>query len=387
LHSKERALVGDGVRAILQFERVLDITLGETDDLVRWLGWLVSRGLPLDVAARERPGLPFAQLVDLDAAVARAVAGLAPVQAVAVGGSFREEIADEIYRSLGVAAMTFVASCRDRAPVGLRASRTRGGRGAAVTALRAEGIETRPMRYAADGVEVVGKANVVGSVAYAKGLVEVQDEGSQILAETVAPDGGPMVDWCAGAGGKTLALADMAPNAPILAADVRGRALDELRRRAARSGARVEVARLDEEGRLDEAVARPWRGTASRVLVDAPCSGTGTLRRHPELRLGLTAGRVSELAALQLRILREAAPMVRPGGRLVYATCSVLAAENEDIVGRFLAERPEFSALSMERVLGAGRAKALGQGRDLRLAPHTTGTDGFYAAVLLRGSP
>ncbi len=385
LHSNERRLVGDGIREVLRHQAVLDRVLGVNDDEARWLGWLVARGLAPESARAERPDLPFDAVVDLDAAAEAATADLDPVEAVAVAGNLHKALARELVDSLGPdGAHAFLKASNDRAPVGLRVNVAVAGMDEARRALTEAGIATTPMSLAPHGLEVVGRANVVGSRPYRDGVVEIQDEGSQVLAAVVDPDGGPMVDFCAGAGGKTLALAAAAPQAPILATDVRKGALDELYRRARRADVhRLEVQALDPDGQVPFEVLT-WTGRASRVLVDAPCSGTGTLRRRPETRLRLDGSVLAELPPLQAEILDRAAELVRPGGRLVYATCSVLEAENDGVVQAFLEERDDYRALPLSEVVGPERARRVGDGQVLRLAPHTHGTDGFFGAVLER---
>lgn len=376
LHSGERRLVGDGVRAVLRHAAVLDACTGSPTDAARWLGWLVSEGLEPHEATTayaelvtEGPPARFVDVTDLDAASRRAVEGLEPRAAAAILGSCSTALADAMVESLGDEVPAFLAASNVQGPVGLRVNLARIEREEAARALARAGIETRPMARSPAGLEVVGRANVVGSAPYRDGLVEIQDEGSQLLAALVAPDEGPIVDLCAGAGGKTLAIAAAAPHARILATDVRGRALDELHKRARRAGVRhLQTARLDPDGGLPDALRGEWSGRASRVLVDAPCSGTGTLRRHPEHRLRLDADTLTALPALQASILDRAADLVAPGGRLVYGTCSVLRMENDDIVSEFVARHARFVA----------------RPAPLRLAPHTHGTDGFFGVVLER---
>ena len=163
--------------------------------------------------------------------------------------------------------------------------------------------------------------------------------------------------------------------------DVAGKKLEELRRRARRAGLSNVAARELKDMQLpDEARLESW----DRVLVDAPCSGLGTLRRNPEARWRLTPTDVARFPSLQLSLLVAYAPLVAVGGRLVYATCTVLRDENELVIENFLKERPEFSPVPLKEVLGKSRAETLGDGDTLRLYPHRQGTDGFFAAILRR---
>jgi 16S rRNA (cytosine967-C5)-methyltransferase len=389
LHSAERRLVGDGVRALIRRRSVLAATLGRSDHAALWVGWLVSEGLPVDdaVEAMRADGLEpeparLAALVDVEAATRAAVVGLDPAAALALAHGLSPALARALVASLGDGAEAFLRASAERAPLDLRVNVRRATLDQVRAALDREGVATEPLPFARTGLRVVGRANVVASAAHRAGLVEIQDEGSQILAELVASDGGLVIDQCAGAGGKSLALAAADARATIVAADVRDRALRELRERAARSGARVDTVLLRADGAWPDPARRPI-GRADRVLVDAPCSGTGTLRRHPEHLLRLDGPTLAALPGLQSAILDRAAELVRPGGRLIYGTCSVLSAENDEIVDSFLACRPDFVELPVAQVLGEQRAAALGGSR-LRVGPPDHATDGFFGAILLR---
>ncbi len=209
------------------------------------------------------------------------------------------------------------------------------------------------------------------------GLIEVQDAGSQLACQTVgAAPGETVIDLCAGAGGKTLALAAAMRNAgTLVAADSDRRRLGLLAPRAERAGAAIAHTVLLDPGReLD--TLQPWLAGADAVLVDAPCSGTGTWRRNPEARWRLTARELERLVALQARLLDVAAQLVRPGGRLVFVTCSLLDEEGAGQVARFLAANPRFSADPLDLPLGSPR------GPGWRLQPASDGTDGFFIARL-----
>ncbi|MBW8783638.1 MAG: RsmB/NOP family class I SAM-dependent RNA methyltransferase [Novosphingobium sp.] len=211
------------------------------------------------------------------------------------------------------------------------------------------------------------------------GVIEVQDTGSQLacLAVGAAP-GEAVIDLCAGAGGKTMALAAaMANRGRLLACDTdRGR-LSRLPPRAARAGATIIETRLLDPGREAGALS-DWRERADAVLVDAPCSGTGTWRRNPEVRWRLTRDSLARLTALQARLLDLAATLVRPGGRLLYVVCSLLDGEGADQVARFLARHPGWAAERPPLTAGVER------GPGLRLTPAHDGTDGFFIARLVR---
>ncbi|MDP2811935.1 MAG: RsmB/NOP family class I SAM-dependent RNA methyltransferase [Rhodocyclaceae bacterium] len=271
------------------------------------------------------------------------------------------------------------------APLDLRVNALKATREEILAQFSREGIGAEPCRFAPSGIRLKGKPPLARHHLFLEGRIEVQDEGSQLLGVLLAPKRGEMVaDFCAGAGGKTLLLgALMRSTGRLYAFDVSDKRLAKLRPRVARSGlSNVHPACIASEN--DSRVKR-LAGKIDRVLVDAPCSGLGTLRRNPDLKWRQTPESVVELTAKQADILAGAARLVKAGGRLVYATCSLLPEENEAIVDAFLAGHEDFARISASEVLLAqGIACGAQSGDDLRLLPHVHGTDGFYAAVLER---
>jgi 16S rRNA (cytosine967-C5)-methyltransferase len=229
--------------------------------------------------------------------------------------------------------------------------------------------------------------NLGAFLASRKGWLEVQDEGSQLaVLAAEPPPAGTVIDGCAGAGGKTLAILDLREAAggagEIHACDILGDKLDELCRRAALREARnLHIHRIAPEGPLPPGL--PVQ--ADLVFLDAPCSGTGTLRRSPDLKRRHGPADVTRFAALQASILRRFAPLVRPGGRLVYTTCSLLREENDAVVDLFLKEQPGFTGIGSPWARSHLSAQVQEGGR-LRLDPLATGTDGFFVAILERTS-
>lgn len=269
------------------------------------------------------------------------------------------------------------------APLDLRANAQKASRDQVIEALRVSGIDAGATPFAPFGVRVVGKPALTRLKLFEEGAIEVQDEGSQLLCSLVAPRRGEMVvDFCAGAGGKTLALgAMMRSTGRLYAFDVSEKRLAKLKPRLARSGlSNVNPVLIDSE---HDAKIKRLAGKIDRVLVDAPCSGLGTLRRNPDLKWRQTRTAIDELTLKQASILASAARLVKKGGRLVYATCSVLDAENERIVEQFLADHPDFVLVPAQKVLADQRIE-LETGDYLSLWPHRHATDGFFAAVLER---
>lgn len=285
-----------------------------------------------------------------------------------------------------------VTALSQSAPLDLRVNIFKEKRQLAQEELAKAAIKTEVTPYSPWGLRAVGKPQLAKLPAFVRGAIEVQDEGSQLLALLVDAKRGEMVvDFCAGAGGKTLALgASMRSTGRLYAFDVSAHRLDALKPRLARSGlSNMHPAAIAHE--RDDRIKR-LAGKIDRVLVDAPCSGLGTLRRNPDLKWRQSPKTIEELVVKQAAILDSAARLLKPGGRLVYATCSVLPQENEEIAEAFSAAHPEFVPLEVGEVLAQLKvpdAASLCSGgeagtRYLRLWPHRHKTDGFFAAVWQR---
>lgn len=281
---------------------------------------------------------------------------------------------------------SYAAALLKGAPLDLRVNLLKGDRDAVLeqiqNQMQASGFTAQATPYSPDGIRLTGHPPINRWELFEKGVVEVQDEGSQLLAYLVAPKRGEMViDFCAGAGGKTLALgALMRSSGRLYAFDVSAARLARAKPRLARSGlSNVHPVVIRHE--RDDRVSR-LAGKAHRVLVDAPCTGLGTLRRNPDLKWRQDPAQLARLCEQQASILYQAAQCVRPGGRLVYATCSFLRQENEDQVDAFLAKQPDFSLVNATDLLPAHLGNAVGEAGMVRLRPDWHATDGFFAAVL-----
>lgn len=285
--------------------------------------------------------------------------------------------------------MALADALQQSAPLDLRVNTLSAKRDEVQRELKAAGIAAKMTPFSPWGLRIDGKPAVNRLPAFERGAIEVQDEGSQLLTLLVEARRGEMVvDFCAGAGGKTLALgAAMRSTGRLYAFDTSAHRLDALKPRLARSGlSNVHPAAIAHE--RDDRIKR-LAGKIDRVLVDAPCSGLGTLRRNSDLKWRQSPEAVQELVAKQTAILASAARLVKPGGRLVYATCSVLPEENEAIAEAFGAAHPDFlpleaaELLAAQKVADAASLCAGGEGgtRYLRLWPHRHATDGFFAAA------
>jgi 16S rRNA (cytosine967-C5)-methyltransferase len=282
-------------------------------------------------------------------------------------------------------AMRLAQGLLNPAPLDLRVNLARVSRDEVLARLSADGIAASATPYSPAGVRLGEKPAINHHALFRDGLIEVQDEGSQLLAFILAPRRGEMIaDYCAGAGGKTLALAMlMRGSGRVYAMDVSAKRLAALGIRAARAQVNnIHSIALAGDG---DARAKRLAGKLERVLVDAPCSGFGTLRRNPDLKWRHGAEAIVELVRKQRQILEAAARLIKPGGRLLYATCSILGEENESVADAFQAAHPEFRPLSCSQLL-AGQRIALDTGERLRLAPHLYGTDGFFAAAFERAA-
>ncbi len=381
LGHRDRGFVAETVYAVLRRKRFLEHLLG---------GKPTPRRLVLAALTRLH-GFNSRQLGEaVKPAEIDWLAGLkaqaATAMSLAEQADLPDWLAQRLAATMGEAQLLELArGLNQAAPLDLRVNPMKATREQVLAQFAAEGIEAETGRYSPLAIRLRAKLPLQRHPLYLSGAIEVQDEGSQLLAYLTAPKRGEMVvDFCAGAGGKTLLLgALMRSTGRLYAFDVADKRLARLRPRVARSGL-SNVHPVLIAGENDSHVKR-LAGKIDRVLVDAPCSGLGTLRRNPDLKWRQTPEGVAELARKQRDILRGAARLVKPGGRLVYATCSVLPEENEQVVADFLAANPAFGQLAVGEVL-ARQQIALEMGQELRLLPHRHDTDGFYAVVLERAA-
>ncbi|MBA3771874.1 MAG: RsmB/NOP family class I SAM-dependent RNA methyltransferase [Ramlibacter sp.] len=303
-----------------------------------------------------------------------------------------EWLVQPLKEQLGAEFMALAESLNQPAPLDLRVNMLNDKRPDIQKELELAGIASKSTPFSPWGLRLDSKPALTKVGVFSRGAVEVQDEGSQLLALLLDAKRGEMVvDFCAGAGGKTLAIgASMRSTGRLYAFDTSAYRLDALKPRLARSKlSNVHRAAIAHE--RDERIKR-LAGKIDRVIVDAPCSGLGTLRRNPDLKWRQSPQSVQEMSAKQAVILQSASRLLKPGGRLVYATCSVLLAENEEIARLFTETNKDFSplpaveALSNLKVDGAAVLCSGGErgGDFLRLWPHRHATDGFFAALWVK---
>ncbi len=379
--ARDRAEVAETVYGCLRARRLLEHVVGRpspsSQDLIA-AQLLFGRGLSARALEEMRyPG---------DArALAERVRSLDPATLpLAVRASLPDWLAERWVAELGEGETEALAAALNvPASVDLRVNALKATREQVAAALAAEGFSAEPTPLSPFGLRLHKRAPLFRTEAFRKGLFEVQDEGSQLVSLLV--DAQPrerVVDLCAGGGGKTLHLGALMKNSGTLyAMDTHARRLQETRRRLARADLHsVRLVAIESE---NDAHVKRLRGSIHRVLVDAPCSGTGTLRRNPDAKwreIDLPA-----LVARQRRILAAGAELLRPGGRLVYATCSLLREENAEIVDGFLREASGFARRPVRPILQRWGIELPEMDPDLRLYPHRHGTDGFFAAVIERG--
>jgi 16S rRNA (cytosine967-C5)-methyltransferase len=382
LGSHDRSFVAESVFAVLRHKRLLE-------HLLRQLGVQPTPRKLLLAALIKLQGHSLSQLdLVLKGDDRDWAAKLKAADVEALPPAVRLSLPDWIYDRIvagGSAqeALEFGRAMLKPAPLDLRVNTIRADRDSVLKELKSAGFEAKPTPYSPVGIRLSGKPAINRHPLFTGGSIEVQDEGSQLLAYLLAPKRREMVvDFCAGAGGKTLALgALMHSQGRLYAFDVSEKRLNNLKPRLKRSGlSNVHPQLIQSEN--DIRIKR-LGGKVDRVLVDAPCSGLGTLRRNPDLKWRQSPQSVAELAAKQAAILGGAAALLKPGGRLVFATCSILAEENDDVVAGFLGSRPDFQVLDCQQVLDESRI-ALESGRFLQLRSQTHETDGFFAAVLER---
>ena len=376
LGGRERGAIAEGVYAVLRNKSFFTDFAGSGNGMRR----LAILGLAEAVGAESLGGLSEEE-VEFLARIKEIDRTLMPAQK-------RSNLPDWLYQKFvaqyGEEETVILAEALNQpAPLDLRVNSIKATRDDVMNELAQAPIAAEPMPYAPLGLRVHKKPSLQNLPLFKSGAIEVQDEGSQVLSQIVGAKRGEMVvDFCAGAGGKTLALGALMRNTGRLYAfDVSEKRLAKLKPRLARSGlSNVHPVQIAHE--RDVKIKR-LAGKVDRVLVDAPCSGLGTLRRNPDVKWRQKPEAVTEMHDKQIAILDGAARLLKGGGRLVYATCSLLDEENDRVVEQFLVAHDDFELVPMSKVLAEQKID-LEMGDYLKLLPHKHQTDGFFAAVLER---
>ncbi len=360
------------------------------------LGWVMQPAVPVR-APRFAALVTLARQYGLDALEERALRGDAnavkhalAVKLAQAPASVRAELPHWLYVAITGQyddAAALVAALTEPAPLDLRVNLIKASRDAVLAELQAHHVAATATRYSPEGIRLASKPALTQWPAYREGRIEVQDEGSQLIARLLQPRRGEMVvDFCAGAGGKTLALgALMRSSGRLYAFDINQRRLEGMGPRLKRSG----LSNVHPVAIRSEADIRVKRlhGKCDRVLVDAPCSGSGTLRRNPDLKWRFDETELARVNEVQHAVLAAAARLPKPGGRLVYATCSLLTRENQQVVEAFLAAHPDYRLVPAQEVLASQGVTVEHAARFAPffvMLPHLHGSDGFFAAILER---
>lgn len=371
--SKDRRAIGERIFTIQRHRASLAWRLGDESPRALALASVLSEGGdPNALFTGDGYGPPA--LSDAERA---AIANTPSDPPPHVRGEFPEFLTAELTRAFGENLSAEMTAMLARAPSDLRTNSLKTDRETLLAELAAQGIACAPTPYAPQGIRLEeGGTALAKSPLFESGAFEFQDEAAQIAALLLeARPGQTILDLAAGAGGKALALAAIMENRGAIAAcDIRGEALHQLTLRAARAGVTNIAVHLIQD--------TPPSGPFDAIFLDAPCSGSGTWRRQPELKWRLTPGRLAALAEIQDRLLDQAAARLKPQGRIVYATCSILPCENEERVAAFLVRHPEFTLREAANAWNGPPVPGLG--RFFRASPATSGTDGFFCALLGR---
>ncbi len=376
--AKDRRAIADRVYRVLRARQRLAWAAGRDDGRALVLASLaLIDGEPVDRIEALYSGLGYAPS-PLSAEERARLIGQPGEPPAWVAASLPAFVAADLRRTHGLEwSEEAEALLQPRAPVDLRVNTLKADLQSALGSLAEEGLHARPTPLSPWGLRLAAEPppNIQKTRAFQEGWIEVQDEGSQLTALlSEAQPGQTVVDYCAGGGGKTLALHQMMEGrGRLVACDVNPRRLGPVRSRLARAGAGAEVRQVGPGGEGTEDL----HGVADLVFVDAPCSGSGVWRRHPEAVSRLAQADVERLHSVQVQVLASAARLVQPGGRLVYVTCSVLRRENEDVLDSFETAFPAFQAQPVSEPGGPEGAKT----PRLRLSPRATGTDGFFFAA------
>ena len=378
--SKDRRAIMERTYAILRHRSSYAWRMGSEEARALVIASLLADGLAADAVADLFDGQGYGAAVlseEERRALSSPLSGAAPLY---VRGEFPDFLEPELTRAFGPAVLDEMKAMQTRAPIDLRVNTLKASRETIAERLISEGFAVEPTPFAPHGLRLPpgeGSAKLGATSAFLEGAFEFQDEAAQIAALLCgAKPGMRVLDIAAGAGGKSLALAALMRNeGEIVASDIDSVRLEPLIPRARRSGATI----IQPQHTIPDV---PF----DVVLIDSPCSGSGTWRRQPELRWRVTLERLKELMALQDTMLKQGAAHVAPGGRLIYATCSLFPAENEDRIAQFLSSCAEFTPIPAADAWreAVGTAPLPGMDRFFQATPRRTGTDGFFTAVLQR---
>ncbi len=397
LYSQERRAVAERVYALLRKQRLVDYLadlkvkgfealVSSRKDIYRFAISRVIDGEDVSMVLQTQamPGTDAGWLKTLSHGRAKLMEK-PELERFAIEASIPDFLAVKLLAELGTEARLVCEAMNKRGPLCARTNPLKGTREEVKRLLEAEGVKVSLTLLSPFGLILETRTNVYALKTFKDGYFEVQDEGSQLLGMLVDAPPRKVIDACAGAGGKALQLAAQMKNrGEIYALDVEERRLEDLKLRARRAGVHNVRIQVIAQGPEAEEQLVKLNGQAERVLVDAPCSGSGTYRRKPDARYRLTEAMLAEHVEKQKMLIARFAKLVKPGGRLIYGTCSLLREENEGVVEHFLAAHPDFQLTPATPWLGEALAAQTTREGMLRLYPHRHDTDGFFGAVLVR---
>ncbi len=387
LGSKDRRFISETLYGILRNKRKIDLVIQFTQDtrtsLFSCLAYLLldkkysSELLSLEI------DVPMDTLLTIEQNINSNPVSDNSIEAIAIQYSFQDWMISEWREYFGSSELApLCTTLNTQAPMTIRVNTIKTTVEECQRKMLIEGVETEKAQYSPYALHLKKRVNVFQLQAFKDGLFEVQDEGSQLLAMLVDPKPkSKVLDACAGAGGKALAMASIMNNrGEIFAFDIHSFRLDELKKRIRRSGVDSIRTKAIRENEVEEGFV----GAADVVLVDAPCTGTGTIRRNPGMKWSVTQQMVNELREKQLSILSFNSQYVKVGGRLVYATCSLIKDENENVVEQFLSKEKDFELINPSSILERYNLEEMTNSKYFQLLPHKFNTDGFFAAVMKR---
>jgi 16S rRNA (cytosine967-C5)-methyltransferase len=398
LHSSERRIVAERVYALIRRQLTVDFLLERvrpgfaalssgSQDLMRLSAARVLSGESVELVAADDHHFS----TDLKALRGllrerRHIESFERTRRLSLSASIPDPLAARWIAEFGAEAELAAAAMNERAPLTARVNTLKSTRDEVLADLHTAGVDCRSTPLSPLGILLETRINAFSLQPFKEGRFELQDEGSQLLGMLVDAPPKLVVDACAGAGGKTLQLAaQMRNRGELFALDISEQRMRDLKKRARRAGAfNVRTRIIPSDAEQARGAISDLAGRADRVLVDVPCSGTGSLRRNPDARYRITEADLEMQTRRQKDLLSLFADLVRPGGRLIYGTCSVLREENESVIEDFLRSRQDFALRPASVTLGEDLAGKVTREGFLRVAPHSHGTDGFFGAVLQR---
>ena len=389
LGSKDRRFISETLYGILRNKRKIELSIQFVQDkrtiLFSCIAYLLLDKKYSAESLSSEVDIPIDTLLAIEQKITSNPVSDSSIESIAIQYSFQDWMISEWNEYFGRSEVdALCTTLNTQAPMTIRVNTIKTTVEECQNKMMLEGVETEKAQYSPYALHLKKRINIFQLQAFKDGLFEVQDEGSQLLAMLVDPEPkSKVLDACAGAGGKALAMASIMNNCgEIFAFDIHSFRLDELKKRIRRSGLDSIHTRTIRENEVEES----FIGEADYVLVDAPCTGTGTIRRDPGMKWSVTQQMVRELRKKQLSILSLNSQYVKVGGRLIYATCSLIKDENQNVIEQFLSNEKNFELVNPSSILERYNLAGMTNEKYFQLLPHRYNTDGFFAAVMKRVS-